>query len=326
MIFSTIPQVGPSMAEKIIAYRNGPDGELGTADDNLFNPAEELDEVPGVGPAKLQKILPYVTCGDVANIPAWGTGAAGGTGGVAGGLVNLNLAGVEDFIALPGIGPSAAKKIVDYRDGPDQQAGTRDDVLFASVDDLGNISGFGPATIEKLRPLVTVGNVRTAIAAAPADALLDLNTATAAQLDALPGVGPGIAAKIIADREANGKFVSVDDLDRVGGVGPSLIGRIRAAVTVRGVVPPRPTPVPVVPAPVPAPVVAPVVTAPLNLNLATVAQLDALPGVAPRVAQALFDARGTLPGRRFTDWAQVDAVSGVGPTVLEKLKQNAVLR
>ncbi len=53
-----------------------------------------------------------------------------------------------------------------------------------------------------------------------AGAKIDLNTAGAEQLDALPGVGPSTAAKIVADREANGPFTAPEDLMRVSGIGP----------------------------------------------------------------------------------------------------------
>lgn len=55
--------------------------------------------------------------------------------------------------------------------------------------------------------------------AAPAGAKVDLNRATEAELDALPGVGPSTAAKIVADREANGSFAAPEDLMRVSGIG-----------------------------------------------------------------------------------------------------------
>jgi competence protein ComEA len=61
---------------------------------------------------------------------------------------------------------------------------------------------------------------------------LDLNTATAAQFDALPGVGPATAQAIVADRERNGPFRSVDDLLRVRGIGPAKLDQIRGLVTV----------------------------------------------------------------------------------------------
>lgn len=61
---------------------------------------------------------------------------------------------------------------------------------------------------------------------------INLNTATVEQLDALPGVGPVTAAAIVAWRQANGKFTSVDQLGEVDGIGPSRLDRLRALVRV----------------------------------------------------------------------------------------------
>jgi competence protein ComEA len=64
------------------------------------------------------------------------------------------------------------------------------------------------------------------------NAPVDLNTATADQLDALPGVGPATADAIIRDRDAHGPFHSVDDLARVRGIGPAKLDQLRDLVTV----------------------------------------------------------------------------------------------
>lgn len=62
---------------------------------------------------------------------------------------------------------------------------------------------------------------------------LDLNTATAAQLETLPGIGPVTAESIVAWRTEQGPFSSVDDLTRVAGIGPARLANLRAHVTVR---------------------------------------------------------------------------------------------
>jgi competence protein ComEA len=67
-------------------------------------------------------------------------------------------------------------------------------------------------------------------AAAPAP--VDLNAATVEQLDTLPGVGPVTAAAIIAWRDANGRFDSVDQLGDVDGIGPARLEKLRALVHV----------------------------------------------------------------------------------------------
>lgn len=61
---------------------------------------------------------------------------------------------------------------------------------------------------------------------------VDLNTATVQELDALPGVGPVTAAAIVAWRQANGKFTSVDQLADVEGIGPARLEKLRALVRV----------------------------------------------------------------------------------------------
>lgn len=60
---------------------------------------------------------------------------------------------------------------------------------------------------------------------------LDLNRATADQLDELPGVGPSTAAAIVEHRTANGPFSSIEDLLDVRGIGPAKLDAIRDAVT-----------------------------------------------------------------------------------------------
>lgn len=61
---------------------------------------------------------------------------------------------------------------------------------------------------------------------------VDLNTATAEQLDALPGVGPVTAQSILEWRDQNGRFSAVEDLLSVSGIGPATLAKIAPFVTV----------------------------------------------------------------------------------------------
>ncbi len=60
-----------------------------------------------------------------------------------------------------------------------------------------------------------------------AGATVSLNNATAADLDTLPGIGPKTAERIVAYRETNGPFASLEDLDEIPGIGPATVERLR---------------------------------------------------------------------------------------------------
>lgn len=68
---------------------------------------------------------------------------------------------------------------------------------------------------------------------------IDMDVAGPAELDRLPGIGPALAARIVADREAGGPFGSLKGLERVKGIGPSLASKLQPHVTFS--LPPRPS-------------------------------------------------------------------------------------
>jgi len=65
---------------------------------------------------------------------------------------------------------------------------------------------------------------------------LDLDVATAAQIDSLPGVGPTMAKRIVMDRMKRGPFVTRDGFRRVPGVGPAVLAKIDSLVVFSGTV------------------------------------------------------------------------------------------
>ena len=61
---------------------------------------------------------------------------------------------------------------------------------------------------------------------------VNLNTATVSDLDALPGIGPVLAQRIVSYRDQQGRFTSVEQLDDVPGIGPSIYDQLKTLVTV----------------------------------------------------------------------------------------------
>ena len=72
----------------------------------------------------------------------------------------------------------------------------------------------------------------TAAATEPVPDRININTATAAQLDTLPGIGPVLAQRIIDYREANGPFVTLGQLIQVNGIGQKKLEQILDLITI----------------------------------------------------------------------------------------------
>jgi len=124
------------------------------------------------------------------------------------------------------------------RDGADltglnlaQRVQDGDQILVGAAAPTGDGPRLGSATISA----GGAGGAAGTAAGAPVPGTagkIDLNTATEAQLDALPGVGPVTARAILAWRTANGRFTAVDQLAEVDGIGPARLARLRELVTV----------------------------------------------------------------------------------------------
>ncbi|MGQ0704292.1 MAG: ComEA family DNA-binding protein [Gemmatimonadales bacterium] len=156
----------------------------------------------------------------------------------AGETVDVNLAPAEEIARLPQVGMSLAKRIVAYRNahGP-----------FGSLSDLDAVPGVGPATLGRLEGKLTFGGIvpigevpgredlsRRGTARYGAEpAPVNLNTATEAELRALPGIGPVRARAILAYRREKGPFAKVSDLRAVPGFSQGLVRRLGPLVTVR---------------------------------------------------------------------------------------------
>ncbi|HEY8256018.1 MAG TPA: ComEA family DNA-binding protein [Gemmatimonadales bacterium] len=119
-----LPKVGLALARAIVAYRqkHGP-----------FGGVQGLDRVPGVGPGLLAAIGPHLAFSAQPAAPP--------------GELDLNSASADALDGLPGIGPTRAASIVQYRarHGP-----------FRSVEELGRVPGMGPAALARVRDHLAV--------------------------------------------------------------------------------------------------------------------------------------------------------------------------
>jgi competence protein ComEA len=173
-------------------------------------------------------------------------------------LVDLNQADEVQLRQIHGIGQALATRIIEYRE---QHNG------FRSVDELRRVKGIGPVMLEKIRPFVHVetydddddedgseapdpgrrpaprarpapnpGGATPRLAGsggrkAPLVGVININRASAAELQRLPRIGPTLSRRIIETR-AKRPFRSVDELRRVKGIGVKTLERLRPHVTV----------------------------------------------------------------------------------------------
>jgi competence protein ComEA len=121
--------------DRVIDAVNRAGGAREGADLSVINLAAPLVDGTQVVVSKEGQAPPGATSGTVPGVP--GSGA----------MVNINTASETELETLNGVGPVTAAAIIQYRteNGP-----------FATVDDLMEVSGIGPATLEELRPQVTV--------------------------------------------------------------------------------------------------------------------------------------------------------------------------
>jgi competence protein ComEA len=138
--------------------------------------------------------------------------------------------------------------------------------------------------------------------------LIDLNTATAEDLQLLPGIGPSKATAILRDRETKGPFRTTGDLTRVSGIGPKTLENLLPYITVQNMEG----------AANPPAVVASPLEQPVRVNVATAEELQTLKYVGEATASKIIADRATNgPFRRPQDLLRI---KGLGPKFLEANK------
>jgi competence protein ComEA len=138
---------------------------------------------------------------------------------------------VAQLLRLPKVGPALARAIVADREarGP-----------FRDAAGLDRVPGIGPKLLEALAPFLAFSGGAAGEAGLGgrcerpgAGCRLELNSATARELEALPGIGPALAGRIVSYRESHGDFADIGGLRAIPGIGSRLLERLQPLLTVR---------------------------------------------------------------------------------------------
>lgn len=162
------------------------------------------------------------------------TGGRGGGGEVAirGGAGGPALVDVTGAVRRPGVVrlPASAR----VQDAVRRAGGATAEADLAGVNLAAKTTDGTQVVVPRRGQMAASGSATsgTAGTAGASGAPVNLNTATAEQLDQLDGVGPSTAQKIVLYRQQHGGFSSVGDLDRIPGIGPKKIAALRSKVTV----------------------------------------------------------------------------------------------
>ncbi len=193
--------------QKTLARPLGPDERI----DVNAAAADELDRLPGVGAALANRIVAERERGGAFDSAAHLRAVSG--------LGPALLARLEPHLAFgPGVGlsrrvaaPPPETNVVERRadvHASEARRGRRGRTGAGAED--ARVAPSPP------RPLTPSPSQR-----------LDLNRATAVELESLPGIGPALAARIVAKRDSLNGFRSIDDLARVRGIGPATVARLK---------------------------------------------------------------------------------------------------
>ena len=192
------------------------------------------DESPPVASAKLPpvQIVSSASPTPTAGTPMSGQPVVVSVVGLVGrpGLVTLDPgARIADALAAAG-GPLDGADLLDLNMA--RRLGDGEQIVVGIAPAPGEPAVMGSSISPGLSPAASSEPPSIPGNTAAPDGSVDLNSATPEQLDTLPGIGPVTAAAIVAWRDANGRFSSVDQLGDVDGIGPARLDKLRDRVHV----------------------------------------------------------------------------------------------
>jgi competence protein ComEA len=232
----TLPGVGPATAQKII-------------DGRPYKNASDLAKVPGLSNAKVDAMKDQITFkgSKSKSSSADTTNTTKKTS--SSGKVNVNTADLTTLETLPGVGATTAQRIIDGRP-------------YHSAADLEKVQGLSKSKVEAMQDQITFGKShaskstsdKSSSATAQSDKSgsqemqptgrstsdtlapgqkININKASAEQLDSLFGIGPVKSQAIVDYRNEHGKFKSIEDIMNVNGIKQGEFDKIKDHITVK---------------------------------------------------------------------------------------------
>ncbi len=172
--FEKLPNIGPKKAERIIKYR---------LEHGDFKRIEDLVKVKGIGKKTLEKLRPHITLELTQEEDSEDNNPEG--------KININLADIDEFSIMPGIGPAKKKRILEYR---------KKNGNFKTKEEIMSVKGIGEKIYEKISIFITVK--------------IDLNKIETEQLRKLNGINQKFVDAINIYK-TNGKKITKERLEKL---------------------------------------------------------------------------------------------------------------
>lgn len=186
-----------------------------------FRKPEDLGKVYSIPRTLYTELLPYVRIEKSSIVPA--KGPQGDEGHVvkkerrsSWKTIDINMAAQEEWEALPGIGPTLAKRILTFR----SKLGG-----FVAVEQVRETYGLQDSVFQRLAPFLSCPK--------PAVKTIDLNTATIEELKAHPYFRGSLAYTIVRYRDQHGRFEAVGDLDKLHSISDSARAKLMPYIAVK---------------------------------------------------------------------------------------------